>query len=129
MPDDVLSFGRRIANQRKELGLSLQEVADQVKKEDGETISPQYLNDIEHDRRQPDSNHLIQQLASALKLPPEVLYYEAGRGLHTDSRVSEEKIVAAYKAFRRELKGLGKSSTCPIALANSPSARTTNQLN
>ena len=106
MAGDGLSFGRRIAIRRKERGLSLKEVADQVKKEDGRPISPQYLNDIEHDRRQPDSNHLIDQLAAALKLPAEVLYYDAGK-LGDSARltkVSEEKIVAAYKAFRRTLK-------------------------
>jgi transcriptional regulator with XRE-family HTH domain len=106
MAEGALNFGRRIAKRRKELGLSLREVADRVKKEDGTPISPQYLNDIEHDRRQPDSNHLIDQLAAGLKLPAEVLYYDAGKlgGSSKLHKVSEEKIIAAYKAFRRTLK-------------------------
>ena len=106
MAEDALSFGRRIAKRRKELGLSLKEVGDRVKKEDGTPISPQYLNDIEHDRRQPDSNRLIDQLAAALNLPSELLYYDAGKLLDSARlhKVSEEKIVAAYKAFRKTLK-------------------------
>jgi transcriptional regulator with XRE-family HTH domain len=110
MSDDILSFGRRIAKRRKELGFSLKDVSDRVKKEDGESISPQYLNDIEHDRRQPDSERLIDQLALALKLPAEVLYYEAGKlGDSTKARkASEKQIVAAYKAFRHTLKDPGK---------------------
>jgi transcriptional regulator with XRE-family HTH domain len=106
MAEDALSFGGRIAKRRKELGLSLKEVADRVKKEDATPISPQYLNDIEHDRRQPDSNRLIDQLAAALKLPAEVLYYDAGKlvGSARLHKVSEENIVEAYKAFRRTLK-------------------------
>ena len=106
MTDDALSFGKRIAQRRKELGLSLKEVAERVTKEGGGTISPQYLNDIEHDRRQPDSEHLIDQLAASIKIQPEVLYYHAGKlGDSTKvHKVSEQKIVAAYKAFRKTLK-------------------------
>src|SRR5260221_9482565 len=96
-----LTFGRRIASARKALGYSLKDVAEKVRKEDGEPISPQYLNDIEHDRRQPDSNHLIEQFAASLKIAPEVLYYEAGKLGETlkNIRASEDQIVAAYRAF------------------------------
>ena len=106
MAGEELSFGRQIAKRRKELGLSLKDVADRVKKEDGKPISPQYLNDIEHDRRQPDSEHLLDQLAASIKIQPEVLYYHAGKlGDSTKvQKVSDENIVAAYKAFRKTLK-------------------------
>jgi transcriptional regulator with XRE-family HTH domain len=109
MPDDErpFTFGKRIADARKKLGLSLRELAQKIKKSDGEPISPQYLNDIEHDRRQPDSDHLIEQFAAALKIEPDVLYYEAGkladRMKHPNA--SEKEIVAAFQAFRRKLKG------------------------
>jgi len=108
--DDALSFGRRIAKRRKELGFSLKEVADRIKKGDGKPISPQYLNDIEHDRRQPDSEHLIEQLAISLKIPLEVLYYEAGKlgDSIRNPKASEDQIVNAYKAFRRTLRAPGK---------------------
>jgi hypothetical protein len=36
---------------RKKLGISQKNLADRIKKEDGQSISPQYLNDIERDRR------------------------------------------------------------------------------
>ena len=109
MPDasSPVTFGKRIADARKNAGLSLKELAQRIKKEDGQAISPQYLNDIEHDRRQPDSAHLIEQFASELKIHAELLYYDAGR-LSEDTRrqpADEEKIVEAYKAFRRALRG------------------------
>jgi transcriptional regulator with XRE-family HTH domain len=110
MPDREITFGQRIAMSRKELGLSLKEVADKVKKEGGQPISPQYLNDIEHDRRQPDSNRLIEQLAAALQLKPEVLYYKAGKlsGAARIGRASDDQIVSAYKAFRKALRSSRK---------------------
>ena len=102
-----VTFGKRIAEARKSAGLSLKELAQRIKKEDGQAISPQYLNDIEHDRRQPDSTHLIEQFASELKIPAELLYFDAGR-LSEDARrkpADEKRIVAAYKAFRKALGG------------------------
>jgi transcriptional regulator with XRE-family HTH domain len=106
--ESPLSFGKRIAEARKKAGFSLKDLAEKIKKEDGQTISPQYLNDIEHDRRQPDSDHLIEQFAKALNIAAEVLYYEAGKLAEKHSGASEEKIVAAYKAFRTTLHGGGK---------------------
>lgn len=103
---EALTFGKRVANARKALGLSLKELALKIKKEDGDAISPQYLNDIEHDRRQPDSPHLIEQVASVLGIQPEVLYFEAGK-LTTDAlqaNADEKTIVAAYKAFRKVIQ-------------------------
>jgi transcriptional regulator with XRE-family HTH domain len=101
------TFGKRIAAARKCLGLSLKDLAALIKKEDCQSISPQYLNDIEHDRRQPDSPHLIEQFAKELSIQPELLYFEAGK-LSEDARqsgVDEEKIVAAYQAFRKTIRG------------------------
>lgn len=103
---DPQSFGKRIANARKTLSLSLKELASRIKKEDGEPISPQYLNDIEHDRRQPDSPHLIEQFAAVLNIQAELLYFEAGK-LTTDSlqvNADEKTIVEAYKAFRKVIQ-------------------------
>ena len=53
MPLDMTSLGRLIASARKDKQLSQKELAALVLKEDGEAITPQYLNDIEHDRRSP----------------------------------------------------------------------------
>jgi transcriptional regulator with XRE-family HTH domain len=46
-------FGTLISEARRSKGLSQKDLAAKVKKEDGQAISPQYLNDIEHDRRNP----------------------------------------------------------------------------
>ncbi len=49
-----MTFGLAIAKARKAKGLSQKELAALVvKDEEGGAISPQYLNDIEHDRRSP----------------------------------------------------------------------------
>lgn len=75
-------------------------------KEDGQPISPQYLNDIEHDRRQPDSPHLIEQFATHLNIKAELLYFEAGKLAQDALRPADEKtIVEAYKAFRKVMQG------------------------
>jgi hypothetical protein len=42
-------------------------------------ISPRYLNDIEHDRRSPSSDRMVQQFADALGIDRDWLYYLAGR--------------------------------------------------
>ncbi len=101
------SFGEIISEKRKEAGLSQKDLAARVCKEDGQAISPQYLNDLEHDRRNPPASHLIEQLASALKIEAVLLYHCAGElppDLVCDS-VEEETVVAAYKAFRDVVEG------------------------
>jgi transcriptional regulator with XRE-family HTH domain len=104
---ESVTFGKRIAAARKQLGLSLKDVAAKILKEDGLPISPQYLNDIEHDRRQPDSTHLIEQFASTLQIQPELLYFDAGKLSSDDIKAgaNEEQIVAAYQAFRKAIGG------------------------
>lgn len=100
------TFGQKIANGRKALGLSQRELAARVIKEDGVPISPQYLNDLEKDRRNPPSDHLIQQFAQALNIPADALFLCAGT-IPPDIRcvpVPPEQAVAAFKAFRREIK-------------------------
>ena len=77
---DATSFGRHIAEARKKLSLSQKELAACIKREeDGEPISPQYLNDIERDRRSPSSDHLIQQFAKVLAVDADYLHYLAGK--------------------------------------------------
>jgi len=103
----MMTFGRLIADARKRANLSLKELSAMIKKEDGEPISPQYLNDIEHDRRNPPADFLLQQFAAVLDIPIEVLYYHTGE-LPTDLRgisADNERIKEAYRAFRRKLEG------------------------
>ncbi len=62
------------------MALSQKELAAKImKEEDGTAISPQYLNDIEHDRRSPTSDHLIRQLAAVLEIDEGVLFLLAGK--------------------------------------------------
>jgi len=108
MSVDTSSFGRAIASARKALQLSQKDLAKKIlKEEDGEPITPQYLNDIEHDRRSPSSDHIVKQFAMVLKISPDVLYWLAGRvpgDLLTRQNVSSRQIDQAFMAFRRALK-------------------------
>ena len=106
MPVDTSSFGRAIASARKELRLSQKELAGKILKEEGDPITPQYLNDIEHDKRTPSSDHLVKQFAAELKISPDVLYSLAGRvpGDITTAGRSPETISRAFTAFRRALR-------------------------
>jgi len=44
---DMETFGSKIAEKRKEKGLTQKDLAEKIKKEDGNPISPQYLIDFE----------------------------------------------------------------------------------
>lgn len=102
-----MSLGRVISEARKEAGLSQKELASRIKKEDGSPISPPYLNDIEHDRRTPSSDHLLSEFSRVLDIDEDVLYYEVGQ-LPENARgkdVDQDRVKDAYKAFRRELNG------------------------
>ncbi len=105
MADSQMTFGRLIAEARKQMNLSQKELAAKILKEDGEAISPQYLNDIEHDRRNAPSEFLLQQFARILSIDIVVLYFYAGELVPEDraTPANKEQIVEAYKAFRRKL--------------------------
>lgn len=101
-----MPLGETISAARKKLGYSQKELAEKLMKDEGGAISAQYLNDIEHDRRQPSSEKLLRQLAEVLEIPIEVLLYQVGQ-LPSDVRgqnASPEQIQEAYSAFRRQLK-------------------------
>lgn len=102
-----MTFGRAIAEARKALAMSQKELAAKVTKEDGSTsISPQYLNDIEHDRRNPTSDHLIRQFATLLDVDEGYLFVLAGK-IPDDMRSKakdRDTIVEAFANFRRTFK-------------------------
>ena len=94
-----------MTDRRKELGLSGREVVARIKKPDGKPISIPYLVDLEHDRRKP-SDEVLEQLAKALQVDSDILYFLAGRmppDLHT-KMLKEDELAAAFRAFRREVK-------------------------
>ena len=101
-----MTFGIQLAEARKKLGLSQKDLASKITKEDGEPISPQYLNDIEHDRRNPPAEEMIYQFAKHLKIDAEILFYLSGKLPQElkNAQAEPEKIVAAYQAFRKALK-------------------------
>ena len=87
--------------------MSQKVLAEKVKKEDGQPISAQYLNDIEHDRRNPPSEFLIAQIAQILNLDKDVLCLVAGtipQDLKKMATTQPEKMEEAFKAFRRAVK-------------------------
>jgi len=105
-----VTFGQVIAEARERIGLSQKELAARITKDDGRPISPQYMNDIEHDRRGAPSDYLIRQFARVLSIKTEYLYYLAGE-LPADlkgQKVDEATVVAAYEAFRRKLRGVSR---------------------
>jgi len=90
------------------MGISQKTLAERIKKEDGQPISPQYLNDIERDRRNPPSEYLIAQFAKELELSKDYLLLAAGT-VPSDlaSRLSDsdpDAIERAFRAFRRTIK-------------------------
>lgn len=104
---EPITFGRYIADARKKLQMSQKELAARIlREEDGEPISPQYLNDIERDRRNPTSDHLIRQFAQVLKIDADYLHYLAGK-LPEEIRkknLPEDIVKEAFLAFRKPQK-------------------------
>lgn len=73
------TFGQVLGEARRSAGYSLKYVAERIKKEDGESISLQYLSDLEKDRRNPPSNDMLEQFVDVLEVPREFLYLSARR--------------------------------------------------
>jgi transcriptional regulator with XRE-family HTH domain len=100
-----VTFGQLIIDARRKAGLSQKELAARILKEDGGAISASYLNDIEHDRRSPSSEAMIKQLAKALNLAPELLFFSAGRlPSELTKDADQRRVVKAFDAFRKALK-------------------------
>jgi transcriptional regulator with XRE-family HTH domain len=98
------TFGQAVTTLRRERGMNQKELAARIRRETGAPISATYLNDIEHDRRSPSSDHLIHQMADALGTTPSFLTFIAGT-LPVEIRdlpLDEERLRRAIEAFRRE---------------------------
>lgn len=99
------TFGEFIVDRRKELGLSGREVVAGIRNADGKPISIPYLVDLEHDRRKP-SDEVLVQMAKVLQVDSDILYFLAGRmppDLNAKG-LKPDELAAAFKAFRREVK-------------------------
>ena len=103
MSERVTTFGRAISIARKEKEWGLKDLASRILRENGESISVQYLNDIEHDRRSPSSDRMVKQFAVALGLDVDWLYYLAGRFPEDVRRkkLTANEVAAAMTAFRK----------------------------
>ncbi len=99
------TFGQIIAGARYRVGLNLRDAANLIKKEDGEPISYQYLNDLEKDRRNPPVDHLIDEIARVYGISRSYLYLLARR-IPSDFPVIVEELQAeaAYREFRKRLE-------------------------
>lgn len=108
---DKSSFGSVISSARKEQKLSQKELAEKILKEDGQPITPQYLNDIEHDRRSPSSDYLVRQFAKALRhteVSVDLLTALAGVLTEEDRKLVQkakpEHVQEAFHVFRQTLR-------------------------
>ena len=102
------SFGQVLSAARRAAGFSQRELAARILKEDGEPISPQYLNDLERDRRNPPAQPFLKQLATVLNVPEEFLDFAAGQlpeDLRNSGSYAPDQVQAAFQAFRRSLRG------------------------
>ena len=60
---------------------------------------------LEHDRRHPPENTVIEQLAQVLNVSPDFLYFYVRRlPANVEGHFDEGSIEAAYRAFREELQ-------------------------
>lgn len=101
------TFGEVIAEARVKVGLTQRQLAARIKTEKGKPISPPYLNDLEHNLRHPPRGYLLEEFAKHLELDPDLLYF-LSRRLPRDivlEKASEEQVLAAYRAFRQQLRG------------------------
>ena len=99
-------LGMTIAQARKAKLLSQKELAARITKEDGSAISPQYVNDIERDRRTP-SHFVIEKLATVLNLDKDSLCLLAGvvpEDLVEPIATAPPAVVrTAFRSFRRKI--------------------------
>jgi transcriptional regulator with XRE-family HTH domain len=77
-----LTMGLMSATARKAKSWRLQQLGEAVGtvREGGKAVSPQFINDVEHDRRKP-SAELLPAFATVLQLHIDVLHCATGEGL------------------------------------------------
>ncbi|MDP9023809.1 MAG: helix-turn-helix transcriptional regulator [Candidatus Eremiobacteraeota bacterium] len=95
------TFGQTITDLRRQKGLTQKDLAAKIRRRESKAISAQYLNDIEHDRRKPDSEEFIAAVADALDASRSYLAFVAGRLPPEFSQLAldEERLQRAIQAF------------------------------
>jgi len=107
VPGEKMTFGQAISEARKNKQMSQKQLAGLILKEDGKPISPQYLNDIERDRRNPPGDFLIGQFARVLDVPEEYFFFlahEIPPGYRGDAPRNPEQVREAFQAFARSYR-------------------------
>ena len=99
------TFGQLISQARRKRQLSQKQLASIIQKEDGKPITPQYLNDIERDRRTP-SDYVSDQLARALDLDSDYLFFLRGEfpADIKQSSIDQSSFGQAMRLFRKTLE-------------------------
>ena len=103
----MATFGQAVSEARRAKQLSQKQLASMILKEDGVPISPQYLNDIERDRRNPPGENFISQFARVLDVPEEYFYFLANsippkyRGVSPGNPL---RVREAFQAFARSYR-------------------------
>jgi transcriptional regulator with XRE-family HTH domain len=98
---EQVTLGGKIAERRRAQHLSQKQLAERILRDDGAPISPQYLNDIERDRRVPP-DYLLSCFAKTLGMDLDYLVFLAGRVPPSLSFLADE---SEFVAFRRTGKG------------------------
>lgn len=102
--ENGITFGKLILEARTRKGISLTDCAAHIYKSDGTSISVQYLSDLEKDRRNPPSELILKQFSKLLDIPIEVLlFYSETFPSGLNKKVSQEQIIAAFRAFFEKL--------------------------
>ena len=100
--DKMKTFGQVIVRARKAAGLTQKAVAERLRRGDGRRVLPPWLNDLEHDRRYPPENAVIEQLAKILNISSGFLYFYARRlPANVEGDFEDGSIEAAYEAPSR----------------------------
>jgi transcriptional regulator with XRE-family HTH domain len=100
-------LGEVVKQARQARRLTLRRLADQVSKEDGRPISPQYLFDIETHHRVP-SSHVLQELARVLEQDYDTLLILAGaadtvvRDYLQEHPQHTESVIKFFRAAQRQ---------------------------
>jgi transcriptional regulator with XRE-family HTH domain len=97
------TFGQVLREARKKAGITQRELATRLKREDGRPVDPPYLNAVEQDHRYPPEEYLIEQMARIVGVPADALYFHANRQSPDVKTDAEERLEAAYRAFRKAL--------------------------
>jgi transcriptional regulator with XRE-family HTH domain len=104
-----ITLGEVVTSARRRKEFDQKTLAGKIKREDGASISPQYLNDIEHNRRSPSGLHLIKQVAKVLDVDPEYLTYVATGVIPEVAELvpadSEEEYKATVDLIVEHIKG------------------------